>query len=46
MLHAVADVGQKAHPPVWFALVAAALCLVGGVVVAGRKLSHTTISDV
>ncbi|REF32110.1 ABC transporter permease [Calidifontibacter indicus] len=46
VLHAVADVGQKAHPPVWFGLVAAALCLVGGVVVAGRKLSHTTISDV
>lgn len=46
VLHAIADVGQKAHPPVWFAVIGAVLCLVGGVVVAGRKLSHTTISDV
>ncbi|MCG8656138.1 MULTISPECIES: ABC transporter permease subunit [unclassified Yimella] len=46
VLHSVAEVGQKVHPPVWFGLIAAVLCLIGGVLIAGRKLSHTTISDV
>ncbi|GAB3581977.1 ABC transporter permease [Calidifontibacter terrae] len=46
VLHAVADVHEKVHPPVWFGVVAALICLAGGVAVAARRLSATTISEV
>lgn len=46
VLHAVADVGVKPHPPAVFGAIAAVVVLAGGVALAGRRLSHTTISDV
>lgn len=46
VIHAVADVHHSVHPPAWFGFGAAVVCLAGGVVVAARRLSATTISEV
>lgn len=41
-----ATVGLQAHPPVWFAILASAVALVLGIVLAGQRLARTTISEV
>lgn len=38
--------GMDAHPPVWFAVLAAVVVLVAGALLAGWRLARTTISEV
>ncbi len=38
--------GTTAHPPVWFAILAAVVVLVAGALLAGWRLGRTTISEV